>query len=43
MRLVTFEMCIKVLRLFIFDGDVKRLKDKHLAMVEVSNIGIPTN
>ncbi|XP_057311483.1 protein CLEC16A-like [Hydractinia symbiolongicarpus] len=34
MRLVTFEMCIKVIRLLVIDSDVKRLSDRHFAMIE---------
>ena len=36
MRLVTFEMCIQVIRLMIIDGTVRRnIKDRHFAMIQV--------
>ena len=34
-RLVTFEMCIQVIRLLTIDGKDKRIKDEHLAMLQV--------
>ena len=36
MRLVTFEMCIQVIRLMIIDGTIRRnIKDRHFAMIQV--------
>ena len=34
-RLVTFEMCIKVIRLMTIDEKTIRIKDEHLAMLQV--------
>ena len=34
-RLVTFEMCIKVIRLMTIEDKTIRIKDEHLAMLQV--------
>ena len=40
MRLVTFEMCIQVIRLMIINGTIRRnIKDRHFAMIQVCDQG----
>ena len=34
MRIVTFEMCILVVRLLTIDGDIRRIDDHHFAMIQ---------
>ncbi|XP_065658380.1 protein CLEC16A isoform X2 [Hydra vulgaris] len=34
MRLVTFEMCIKVIRMLVIQGDIIRITDAHFAMLQ---------
>lgn len=35
MRLVTFEMCILIVRILTIQDEVRRISDKHFAMIQV--------